>query len=48
LASVKARIASLHELHVDIHLAHIIDDYGNFQPVAIRKDVVQKGGLSSA
>jgi hypothetical protein len=48
LASIKARISALNELHVDIYLAHIIDDYGNFQPVAIRKDVVQKGGLPSA
>jgi hypothetical protein len=38
--------ADLHELCVDIDLAHGVDDDGDLEAIAVREDVVEKHRLS--
>ncbi len=38
----------LHELGVDVDLAHVVDDDGDASPLAVREHVVQEGRLPSA
>jgi len=40
--------AVAHQGGVDVHLAHVVDDDRDPQPVAVRQDVVQQGRLAGS
>jgi hypothetical protein len=40
--------AAAHELRVDVDLAHVVDDHGDPQAVAVGQQVVEHGGLARA
>lgn len=45
LGAGQRRFAAPHEVGVNVDLRHVVDDDGDTPALAVRKDVVQQGGL---